>query len=113
MARKHDSPVVQFFLGFGSKSGVAVADYREARDLLLRREDVAHGPLNCDPWLGLIPGNFIAMESEQPSFKPTKSLVKGLMTPTFLNLVSMHPTSQFMSIYATDSMPALVSVLAS
>lgn len=52
------------------------------------------------------------MESEHPSFKPTNSLVKDLMTPTFLNQVSMHPTSQFMSIYATDSMPALVSALA-
>ncbi|MBE3047193.1 hypothetical protein IMZ48_32655 [Candidatus Bathyarchaeota archaeon] len=89
LAQKHGSPIAQFFFGMGTKPGIVVADYREARDLLLRRgNELIRGHMNCDPWLGLIPGHFIAMEDDNPRFKGSRSLGKDLMGTGFLNSVS-------------------------
>lgn len=87
--KKHNSPIIQFFLPF-SQPSIAIADYRESRDLLLRRgKELIRGKLNTDTWTGLIPNHFIAMEDSHPRYKGTRSLVKDLMAPTFLHTVSV------------------------
>ena len=87
-ARKHKAPVVQFFLGPGLKPAIIIADYREARDIVLRRsKETIRGPLNCDPWRGVIPGHFIAMEDDSPKFKGARALSRDLMSPSFLHSV--------------------------
>ena len=90
LAQKHGSPIAQFFFGMGTKPGIVVADYREARDLLLRRgKELVRGHMNLDPWLGLIPGHFIAMEDDNPRIKGSRSLGKDLMGTGFLHSVSV------------------------
>ncbi|CAI4213249.1 unnamed protein product [Parascedosporium putredinis] len=88
LAEKHDSPIVQFFFPM-MQASIVVADYREARDILLRRsKEFIRGQANCDSWIGLLPGHFIAMEDAHPRFKDAKALGKDLMTPSFLHNVS-------------------------
>ena len=63
-------------------------DYREARDIVLRRsKETIRGPLNCDPWRGVVPGQFIAMEDDNPKFKGARALSRDLMSPSFLHSV--------------------------
>lgn len=88
LARKHKAPVVQFFLGPGLKPAIIIADYREARDIVLRRsKEIIRGPLNGDPWRGVIPGHFIAMGDDDPKFKGARALSSDLMSPSFLHSV--------------------------
>ena len=88
-AQKHQSPVVQFFFGPGMKPCVIVADYREARDILLRRsKELVRGSLVCNMWEGVLPGHFISMEDDHPHYKEVKALARDLMTPSFLHGVS-------------------------
>ena len=89
LAKKHDAPLVQFFFGLGMKPGIVVADYREARDLLLRRgRELVRGTMNCELWLGIIPAHFIAMDDGDPHFKGSRALGKDLMGSGFLHSVS-------------------------
>ncbi|SPO07227.1 related to cytochrome P450 monooxygenase [Cephalotrichum gorgonifer] len=89
LTREHNAPLVQFFFGMGKKPAVVIADYREARDILLRRnKEIIRGSLNCDSWFGVLPGQFIAMEDSHPQFKSARALVKDLITPTFLHNIS-------------------------
>lgn len=88
LARKHKAPVVQLFLGLGLKPAVIISDYREARDIVLRRsKETIRGPLNCDPWRGISSGHFISMEDDHPKFKGVRALSRDLMSPSFLHSV--------------------------
>lgn len=85
---KHAAPVAQYFMGPVAKAAVAIGDYREAQDILLRHgKDLARGRLISDSWHGVMPAHFIGMEDEDPRFKSAKALGKDLMTPSFLHEV--------------------------
>lgn len=85
---KHAAPVAQYFMGPMEKAAVAIGDYREVQDILLRHgKDLARGHLIADSWHGVMPAHFIAMEDENPRFKSAKALGKDLMTPSFLHEV--------------------------
>jgi hypothetical protein len=89
LARKKNSAIVQYFGLPFMKPFVAIADFRESQDLMLRRgKDLGRGWLNNTAWSGVIPEHFIAMEEHDPRYKATKSLSKDLMTPTLLHEVS-------------------------
>jgi len=55
LTRKHNSPIVQLFFGPFSPGVVVLSDYRETRDILLRRDkEFGKGQLNNDGWQGVI-----------------------------------------------------------
>lgn len=84
------SPISQVFLGPFNKPAVIVSDFREAQDLQLRNAKLlSRGWLNRQLWDGLIPEHFIAMEDHDARYKDTRGLGKDLMTPNFLNQVSL------------------------
>ncbi|KAF1952762.1 putative cytochrome P450 [Byssothecium circinans] len=88
LARRHDRPVIQFFMPF-SKPCVVVWDFREAQDLLVRRsKELDRGWMNNDMWQGALPHHFIAMDTRDPRFVEAKAVQKDLMTPSFLYSVS-------------------------
>ncbi|KXJ94077.1 putative cytochrome P450 [Microdochium bolleyi] len=89
MFEKHASPVTQYFMGPTAKSAVAIGDYREVHDLLLRHgKDLSRGHVNAEAWRGTMPAHFIGMEDENPAFKSAKALGKDLMLPSFLHEVN-------------------------
>lgn len=95
LAKRHNSPITQLFMGPLSGPGVVVADFREAHDLLLRRSrDLDLGPHQCDGWRGALPEHFVAMSTSDPRFKRSRDLVRDLMTPNVLHKVSRPPLSQ-------------------
>lgn len=88
-AQKLESPIVQFFFGPGTGPYIIVADYREVRDILLRRsKEVIRGDMVVGIWGGVVPNHFISMEDDHPHYKEVKALAKDLMTPRFLHNVS-------------------------
>jgi hypothetical protein len=55
LTRKHNSPIVQLFFGPFSPGVVVLSDYRETRDIMLRRDkEFGKGHLNNDGWQGVI-----------------------------------------------------------
>ncbi|KAI1421085.1 putative cytochrome P450 [Xylaria sp. FL1777] len=103
LAKIHHSPITQYFLPF-SKPIVVISDFREAQDLNLRRgKDLGRGWINSQTWNGVLPDHFIAMENFDARYKGTKTLVKDLMTPTFLHeinaLESYNKVSAFMELW--------------
>lgn len=91
MALKHKSPVFQVFRWPFSKPLVVVADFRETLDICLRRtSEFDVGPNTTEHFRQVIPGHHLTMASSDTRFKHNKMLVRDLMTPTFLNTVSMR-----------------------
>ncbi|KAK2028789.1 cytochrome P450 [Colletotrichum zoysiae] len=83
------TPIAQFFPGPLSGNNVVIGDYREARDLMTKRnKDLGRGYKNIVTWQGVLPGHIIGMESFHPSYKEASFLTKDLMTPNFLHRVS-------------------------
>lgn len=88
LARSKASPITQFFAGPFTKPSVVITDFREAKDLLSRRaKEFDRGSFNNSVWSGAIPHHFIAMDTADPKFAPSRALQKDLMTPTFLQKV--------------------------
>lgn len=88
LAKKHKSPIVQYFLGPFSSPGVIVADYREAVDLMVKRgNNFGRGKVVRGAWAGIMPEHFIGMDNDDPRYQETKGLKKDLMTPKFLHEV--------------------------
>lgn len=89
VSRKQKSPITQYFAGPFTKPVVIISDFREAKDLLLRRGKLLdHGTLNTGLWFGAIPHHFVGMPSSDPRYAKSKNLSNDLMTPSFLHNVS-------------------------
>lgn len=85
---KYSLPVSQYFMGPWAGPAVAIGDYREVHDILLRHsKDLRRGPANAASWRGTMHKHFIGMEDDNPAFKAAKALGKDLMTPSFLHEV--------------------------
>lgn len=66
-----------------------LSDFREAQDILLRRnKEFDHGERNLAAFRGVLGNHHIGMRTRDPQFKANRELVKDLMTPNFLNTVS-------------------------
>ncbi|KAH7037441.1 putative cytochrome P450 [Microdochium trichocladiopsis] len=92
---KYGTAVSQYFMGPTQKAAVALGDYREVHDLLLRHgKDLCRGPLVASVWHGVMPAHFIGMEEDNPAFKAAKALGKDLMTPSFLHEVNAPASYQ-------------------
>jgi len=92
---KHSLPVSQYFMGPWAGPAVAIGDYREVHDILLRHgKDLRRGPSNAASWRGTMHKHFIGMEDDNPEFKSAKALGKDLMTPSFLHEVNAPASYQ-------------------
>lgn len=90
-AAKHNSPLVQVFLAPLSKPMLILSDFRECQDILLRRgKEFDRGDRNNAALGGVIANHHIGMQTSSPQFKANRELVKDLMTPHFLNTVSLY-----------------------
>jgi len=70
LTRKHNSPIVQLFFGPLSSRIVVISDFRETRDILLRRnKEFGKGKLNIDGVRGVF------KESRSGSKYPLKSTI--------------------------------------
>ncbi|KAI1486283.1 cytochrome P450 [Biscogniauxia mediterranea] len=81
-------PISQFWFPF-SKPSIILADYREVQDILLRRtKEFGRDHRTRDLFANTTPEFHVALLSEDPKYKINKSLVKDIMSPTFLQNVS-------------------------
>ncbi|KAI0132452.1 cytochrome P450 [Xylariales sp. AK1849] len=86
---RHQAPLVQAFLAPLAKPILILSDFREANDILLRRnKEFDRAARNLDSLGGVIKYHHIGMRTSNPQFKANRELVKDLMTPLFLNTVS-------------------------
>ncbi|KAH6896681.1 cytochrome P450 [Thelonectria olida] len=85
----HNSPLAQLFIHPFDKPTVVVSDYREVVDICSRRlKEFDRGTRNKE-CIGLTAPNFhMTLESRDPRYKQHKELLKGLMSPAFLNEIS-------------------------
>ncbi|RYP80400.1 hypothetical protein DL769_002496 [Monosporascus sp. CRB-8-3] len=86
---RHKSPLVQAFLTPFTKPVLILSDFREAQDILLRRnKEFDRASRGRDALRGVIPWHHIGMRTADPQFRRNRELVKDLMTPHFLNTVN-------------------------
>ncbi|TQN69575.1 Cytochrome P450 monooxygenase TRI13 [Colletotrichum shisoi] len=86
LASRHNSPLVQVFLGPFSAPALVLFDYRESYDIVARRtKEFDRCKRDADTMATVLPEHHISMISADPRFKGNKELVKDLMTPWFLN----------------------------
>ncbi len=81
--KKMDSPVSQVFIRPFAKPWVLLADFRESRDILMRRREFDKSKFISDGMACL--GEFHGLYRTGPEFKSNRQLVQDLMTSTFLN----------------------------
>ncbi|KAF4969320.1 hypothetical protein FZEAL_10250 [Fusarium zealandicum] len=84
----HQSAITQIFLGPWASPAVLISDFREASDILMRREADFKRGKKVDVFKGVLPHAHPAMETWDPRFKNTRDLVRDVMTPSFLHSVS-------------------------
>ncbi|KAF3349868.1 hypothetical protein VD0004_g6024 [Verticillium dahliae] len=88
-AIKHKSPMVQFFTSPFRPPAVFLFDHREAQNISVRRlKEFDRSLLTRDIFSIAVPHQMIALQSRNPQHKKNMSLVRELMTPTFLRQVS-------------------------
>lgn len=89
-ASRHNSPICQFWFGPFSKPDIILNDAREAQDLLLRRtREFGRSERIADVMQFTTPEFHVALMSEDPRYKRNKALVRDLMSPAFLENVSV------------------------
>ncbi|VUC30843.1 unnamed protein product [Clonostachys rosea] len=86
-ASKRPGPLFQFFLGPFDKPFVLLTDYRESRDILLRRKEWDRSDWSIDILGGQIAKHHINMKTG-PAWKAHRRLLQDLMSPSFLNDVA-------------------------
>ncbi|KAL7619375.1 hypothetical protein AAE478_009912 [Parahypoxylon ruwenzoriense] len=87
--QRHNSALVQVWLGPFQKPSLILADFQEAQDILLRRsKEFDRSKKSLQSFAGPVPNHHIAMASSDPRFKGNKDIVRDLMTPAFLHQVS-------------------------
>lgn len=80
---KMNSPICQVFVRPFSKPWVLLADFRESRDILMRRKEFDKAPLITDAMACL--GDFHGRFKTGEAFRANRQLVQDLMTSSFLN----------------------------
>jgi hypothetical protein len=96
---KLNSPIVQLFLRPLSKPWVILTDFRESQDILLRRtREFDRSDFLGDVFAGLVPEFHISKKSSDAKFKANRDLLKGLMTPGFLNEVGQRTSCIIINI---------------
>ncbi|KAK1544066.1 cytochrome P450 [Colletotrichum paranaense] len=86
-ARRHDSPLSQFFLQPFHKPTVFIADFREGQDILMRRKEFDRSDFTISLLGGEAPSFHINLKTG-PEWKAHRRLLQDLMTPNFLNNVA-------------------------
>ncbi|KAJ0325051.1 hypothetical protein COL5a_007555 [Colletotrichum fioriniae] len=86
-ARRHDSPLSQFFLQPFHKPTVFIADFREGQDILMRRKEFDRSDFTISLLGGEAPSFHINLKTG-PEWKSHRRLLQDLMTPNFLNHVA-------------------------
>lgn len=90
LCRNKQSPIVQFFPGPFNKPVVVIADFREARDMLVNRSKlVDKGDLIKMMWSGLVPKHFVGRASTDPVTAESKNIVKDVMSPKYITTVCL------------------------
>ena len=85
---KLKSPVVQILRPF-SRAWVIVADYRESRDILMRRtKEFDRSDFIEDLLVGITPDHHMQLKSADPKFREARRLLQDLMTSGFLHDVA-------------------------
>ncbi|KAI0537290.1 cytochrome P450 [Xylaria digitata] len=87
-AQKHGSAIVQIFLGPFARPTILLSDYREVYDILTYREADFQRGKKVEGLKGILPHAFPSLESFDPRYKESKAIMRGLMTPSFLQNVS-------------------------
>ncbi|KAF2965614.1 hypothetical protein GQX73_g7966 [Xylaria multiplex] len=90
-AQKHGSAIVQIFLGPFSRPTILLSDYREVYDILTHRDADFQRGKKAEVLKGILPHAFPSLESFDPRYKESKAIMRGLMTPSFLQNVSAPP----------------------
>ncbi|KAM0327017.1 hypothetical protein ACHAQA_006140 [Verticillium albo-atrum] len=87
--RKHNVPVFQFFTSPFRGPMVFVFDHHEAQNLSMRRlKEFDRSRLTRDVFSIVVPNQMLCLASHDAQYKKNMSLVRELMTPTFLRQVS-------------------------
>lgn len=81
--RKMNSPICQIFIRPFSKPWILLADFRESRDILMRRREFDKSSFLSDGMACM--GAFHGIYSTGDKFKANRQLIQDLMTTTFLN----------------------------
>ncbi|KAF2854847.1 cytochrome P450 [Plenodomus tracheiphilus IPT5] len=86
--KRHNSPIIQMWVGVFQKQWVVIDDFREAQDILMRRTKEFDKPdVISDIFWGIAP-NFHAVHVTNDSWRSQRKSVSDLMTPAFLNTVA-------------------------
>lgn len=85
---KLQAPLVQVFIQPMSKPLLVLADFREARDILIRRtKEFDRSTSSGDLVRGLGPKHHIQLKST-PAWRSQRRLIQDLMTPDFINNIA-------------------------
>ncbi|CBX97121.1 hypothetical protein IAQ61_007939 [Plenodomus lingam] len=85
---RHNSPIVQLWVGLFRRQWIVIDDFREAQDILMRRTKEFDKPdLIGDIFWGVTP-QFHANLVTNEAWRAQRKLVSDLMTPAFLNSVA-------------------------
>lgn len=81
--KKMNSPICQVFISPFSRPWILLADFRESRDILMRRKEFDKSSFLSDSMacMGAFHGIYITGDK----FKANRQLIQDLMTTTFLN----------------------------
>ncbi|OLN83290.1 hypothetical protein CCHL11_03154 [Colletotrichum chlorophyti] len=86
-ARRHGSPIVQFFLGPFRKPIILITDFREGQDILMRRKVFDRSDFAISTLKGEARSFHINLKTG-PEWKAYRRLLQDLMTPKFLHGVA-------------------------
>ncbi|KAF9869267.1 cytochrome p450 monooxygenase [Colletotrichum karsti] len=86
-ARKHGSPVFQFFIEPFQKPSVLITDFREGQDILMRRKEFDRSDFSIAVLGGEAPTFHINLKTGT-EWKAHRRLLQDLMTPKFLHDVA-------------------------
>ncbi|KAH6695550.1 cytochrome P450 monooxygenase [Plectosphaerella plurivora] len=88
-AKKHQEPMFQFFVSPFRGPIIFIFDHREAQNLSMRRlKEFDRSKLTADIFRTGVPHGILCMRTSSPEYKSNMSLIRELMTPTFLREVS-------------------------
>lgn len=81
--KKMDSPICQIFIRPFSKPWILLADFRESKDILMRRKEFDKSSFLSDGMACM--GSFHGIYATGAKFKSNRQLIQDLMTTSFLN----------------------------
>jgi hypothetical protein len=87
---KHKSALTQTFMRPFQRPWVLISDPWLSADILNRRaKEFDRSDATIELFDGVIPGHHITLKSADPHYKKNKDLIRELMTPSFINQVSL------------------------